>query len=306
MYYYFIVNKSSKTGRGGDQWSELESILIEHQVDYEVYFTEYEGHATELAKAAYKREGHINLGVVGGDGTLNEVLNGIEDFERTDFCYVPSGSANDFAKGVGIKGTSKEVLKRIITNEEVKLLDLGEVTYNGTKRVFGVSTGIGVDAAVCYQANRSRLKKILNMIHMGSATYGLLTVGDIFSMPLADATVTYDGKSVDVKNVIFISSMNGAYEGGGIPMVPYAKADSGHLSAFMAHDIGRLHCFFVLPLLILGKHMKVKNMDFMDFSEMTIKMDKPMYIHADGEDCGIHENVTVRCLPQILRARGIT
>ena len=306
MFYYFIVNKSSKSGLAAVTWDRLEAMLLDRTISYEAHFTEGPGHARELAAEASVRADVDCICVMGGDGTLNEVLNGIVDFSKVKIGYIPSGSANDFAKGIGLSGTSEEILDRILdSNRATKSFDLGEVSYEDGKHVFAVSSGIGVDAYVCLQALDSKLKKFLNLFHMGQATYGLLTVGDLFTMKLAACDITVGSEIRHINGAIFVAAMNCPYEGGGIPMVPYARANSGHLSAFMAHDIARIKCFFLLPKLIAGKHIGKKGFDFIDFDTMTIKMDKPMCVHADGEYCGFHDQVVFKCLPQALQLRGL-
>lgn len=304
MKNYFIINGASGNGRAKDIWKDLKAYLDKEGLLYEFFFTERVGHATELAKEITDTEEEVLMFVMGGDGTLNEALNGIVNFEKTYYCPLPTGSANDFVKGIGLQGNALEIMTRAINSSEVKLLDIGQVVYDGGCRRFGVSAGIGVDAYVCLQALDSKLKKVLNKINLGSATYGLLTVGDIFTMPLANAVIDADGELTSIKNCIFAAAMNCPAEGGGIPMVPYARADSGHLSAFVAHDIARAKCFSLLPFLVAGKHTNKKGFDFINFEKMSIKMDKPMCVHADGEHVGFLENVEFQCLPQILKVRG--
>lgn len=304
MKNYFIVNKSSRTGEAEETWLKIEEYLNNNGIAFEVHFTGGAGDATKFAKEATSTGEDVLLFVMGGDGTLNEALNGIEDFEKTYYVPVPSGSANDFVKGIGLKGTALEIVDRALNSDYTRMLDIGEVSYEGGSRRFGVSAGIGVDAYVCYQANDSKLKKVLNKLHLGQATYGLLTVGDIFSMPLSNGTITADGNTIEVKNIIFTAAMNCPAEGGGIPMVPYATAASGTLSAFVAHDIPRIKCFGVLPILVAGKHENVKGFDFINFMDMSVKLEEEMCVHADGEHIGFLKSVDFKCFPCILRTRG--
>lgn len=304
MKNFFIVNKAARSGNAVQIWEEIAGYLSDNEIEYEVFFTERKSHATELASMLTSKGQEINLFVMGGDGTLNEALNGIKDFENTYYCPLPSGSANDFVNGINLEGSALEILKRAINCDTPKVIDIGQVKYDGGSRLFGVSAGIGVDAFVCLQAETSTLKKILNKIKMGSATYGLLTVGDIFSMPLADATIIHDGVEKKIKDCVFAAAMNCPAEGGGIKMVPYAKADSGKLSAFVAHDISRLRCFCLLPFLVAGKHENKKGFDFIDFTKMEIKLAKPMCVHADGEHVGFFDYVEYSCLKESLKIKG--
>lgn len=313
MKNLFIVNKASRTGKAGELWKKVEDYLKEKNISYEVHFTAGPGDATSFVKAATSSQEQVALFVMGGDGTLNEALNGIQDFENTIYTPLPSGSANDFAAGIGLKGDALEILDRALNTNEYKLFDIGKLSYEKEGKVcvrlFGVSAGIGVDAYVCLQALDSKLKRFLNRFGAGSATYGILTVGDLFTMPFSDAKVTiyYDNKTTtrNIKSTIFAAAMNCRAEGGGIPMAPDAKADSGHLTAFIAHDISRFKCFTLLPYLVKGKHIGKEGFDLINFDKMDIVMNESMCVHADGEHIGFLNNLTFECMPQMLKIRGL-
>lgn len=308
MKNYFIVNKASRTGKAALVWDKIEEYLKANGVSYEVHFTEKAKDATEFAKSATGTGEDVALFVMGGDGTLNEALNGIVDFDHTYYTPLPSGSANDFVSGIGMTGDAVEILHKALNNPEVKTFDVGRASYNNESRLFGVSSGIGVDAYVCLQALDSKLKRFLNKFGMGSATYGLLTVGDIFTMPFSDGVITYyykgERKKLEVKNIIFTAAMNCKAEGGGIPMAPEATSDCGYMTAFVAHDISRLKCLGLLPSLVAGKHMGKKGFDLLKFDKFEIFMEDEMCVHADGEHVGFLRNITFECLPGILKIRG--
>ncbi len=308
MKNVFIVNKASRTGKAAETWEEIEDYLTEHNVEYEVHFTGGTGDATTFAREATSRGVSVTLFVMGGDGTLNEALNGIQDFENTLYTPLPSGSANDFVNGIGLKGTALDILKSALASDDYKVYDIGKVIYDGGERLFGVSAGIGVDAYVCLQALNSRLKKFLNRFGLGSATYGLLTVGDIFTMPFSDAHITTwfkeNKNEMNVTGTIFAAAMNCSAEGGGVPMAPKAMPDSGFLTVFYAHDVSRLKCLSLLPVLLAGKHEGKEGFDLLNFDKMHIKMESSMCVHADGEHVGFFDEITFECLPQVLKIRG--
>ncbi len=308
MKNVFIVNKASRTGRAAEVWQELEEYLKNNNVSYEAHFTTGPFDATRFAKEATGTGDRVALFVMGGDGTLNEALNGIEDFENTIYTPLPSGSANDFVYGIGMEGSAVEILERALATDEYKNIDIGKVIYPEGERLFGVSSGIGVDAYVCLQALTSKLKKFLNKFHLGAATYGILTVGDIFSMPFSDGKITtyYENKETkkNVKGTIFAAAMNCKAEGGGIPMAPKARPDSGFLTAFYAHDISRLKCFLLLPLLVAGKHEGKKGFDLINFDKIDIELEDKMCVHADGEHVGFYDRISFECLPGCLKVRG--
>lgn len=303
---YFIVNKASKTGIGGEIWLEIEMFLKERGVEHEVYYTQRAGHASAIMRDLCKSKDRITVAVMGGDGTLNESIQGITDFSKVELIYLPTGSGNDFARGIGLKGNAIEIINRALYGEKVKNVDIGELELaDGTKKRFAVSSGAGVDAYVCYQTIDSKLKKFLNLFGLGHLTYSILTVFDLFSMPLCQATVTIDGEEKSYNNAIFVAAMNGPFEGGGVPMVPHASPFDGLLSAVIVSDIPRFKCFFMLPKLLKAKHVGLKGFNCVNFDEMHVRFAKPMYVHTDGEFVGQKDEVTFRCLKGVLKLRGI-
>lgn len=143
-------------------------------------------------------EDRIYLITVGGDGTLNEVINGITDFSRIVLGILPIGSGNDFARGMGISKDTlsnlEQMLDLIESASEGTAIDLGEVSCEAldTPKYFAISSGAGLDAIVCKKALHSRLKKFLNQLHLGKLTYLLLTIESLFSMTTCDADIVFN------------------------------------------------------------------------------------------------------------------
>ncbi|MDE7436743.1 MAG: diacylglycerol kinase family lipid kinase [Lachnospiraceae bacterium] len=302
--YHFIVNITSGSGKSRKVWQELQDYLTEHKIRYQAHFTEYEGHGAKLARHICSMEKeHIYLIVVGGDGSLNEVINGMHDFHKIRFGYIPTGSGNDFARGMGLKGTPTEHLERILKAGRVTTpVDLGMVRWgDGKEKLFAISSGVGIDAEVCRQALHSRLKKVLNRIGLGSLTYVCLTVKSLFTMATASVEVKFDDEEWRrIDKMIFVAGMNQYCEGGGVPMAPKANAMDGRLSVCCVWGIPRWKAFFLLPVLVLGRHEKLKGFEIVACQRFAVRIDQEMVLHADGEYCGdIHEAEFI-CLPEKL------
>ena len=300
--YHFIVNTHSRTGKAQQIWDRLESILRSRGVSYQVYITEYVHHATELATAITAGEEPVYLVTCGGDGTVNEVLNGIRDLSKVVFGYSPLGSANDFARGLSLSGEPEQILQDILDSREEHAIDIGQVSWQGGSRRFVISAGAGIDAMVCRRALTSKLKTFLNHFHLGSLTYGLLTISSLFQAPFVHGEVlTEEGEHYTMPKAIFTAAMNFPWEGGGVPMAPRASATDGRLSVCCVYGIPRLLCLLCFPFLLAGKHEKIKGFDVVNATELTVTFDKPMVVHADGEDCGDQLEVTFSAMPNVLR-----
>ena len=301
---HFIVNKHSRSGIGANVWEGVETYLKANDIEYREYVTEYRAHAMELAKEICELpDEDIRLVVLGGDGTINEVINGMKNFDKVRFGVIPTGSGNDFARGLGIKGTPVENLERILNAKEDFVIDLGQVTWNGCKkpRKFAISSGVGMDAIVCERVEVSPLKKILNKLHLGKLTYVLITIHTLFSMTTTTMTAKIDGKGKRFKKMIFAAAMNFRAEGGGVPMSPKADAQDGLLSICHCYGIPKCLTFFLLPLLVAAKHEGIKGMDIIDCKKEEFHLDIPMTLHTDGEVVDHVTDVKFENLPGILR-----
>ncbi len=299
--YYFIVNPKSRTGKGLEVWKCVKTYLRDNNISYRARDTKYEGHATELARNLCELpKDKINLIVIGGDGTVNEVLCGITDFGRINFGVIPTGSGNDFARGLGIKGKPLEVLAKLLMSEKTEAIDMGKINYgeDNMTRYFAISSGVGLDAIVCKKALTSKLKQILNKLHLGKLTYIILTVHTLFSMETVEVKVSFDeGEEKEFNKLIYAAAMNFRAEGGGVPMAPKADMKDGLLSVCFAHGIPKWRTFFCLPLLVMAKHEKLKGFDVIDCKKCKIALDKPVVLHADGEYIADVDKVTFTCLP---------
>ena len=300
--YYFIVNLTSRTGKAREIWIEIEKELKKRKVRYEAYVTEHEGHARELAKelctkgVALKQE-RVCLVVVGGDGTANEVINGMHHFEDICFGYIATGSGNDLRRGLHISKDSMEALDGILNAKEAFPMDLGRVTDGeGKSRYFAISSGIGIDADVCRAALTSKLKVFLNQLHLGSLTYVLLTVKALFTMPTTEVTASFDGgPEKKISKMIFVAGMNHPWEGGGVPMSPGADPQDGKLTVCCVYGIPRWKAFFLLPLLVMGKHEGIKGFEIVECAHYQLTLAEAMVLHGDGEYLGRHTSIRYEC-----------
>ena len=244
--YHFIVNPTASSGKGLHIWDKVEKILIKEGILYEVHIQNTEEETTKLVKkltvrevwqeqkdglhnvkevAVTSEEPDCHLVVLGGDGTLNAVLNGIEDFEHTILSCIRTGSGNDFARNMGIDKNVEHALYGILHHEKEVILDYGEITYqieseetkgeplSLTKR-FIISSGLGYDADICEEVSRSRMKRILNKIHLGKLVYVAIGVKQIFTRKAADAVICLDEKEkIVVPNLFFVVGMIHEKEG---------------------------------------------------------------------------------------------
>lgn len=305
---YFIVNETSRSGKARQIWKDIQQSLIKADVAYEYMVTQGRNHATKLASEISQRpEDNICIVVIGGDGTMNEVINGIADFDKVRFGIIPTGSGNDFGGGLDLPKSPEENLQQIISSykageDSYRAVDMGLVRWGqNQKKLFGISSGIGLDAIVCKKALSSKLKNVLNKLGLGSLTYVLLTIIALFSMKTADFEISYDNNKRTLKKTIFVAAMNLRAEGGGVPMAPDANPYDGKLSISSASGIPKWITFLCLPFLVAGKHTHIKGFNLVSCREASIHSSQKMTLHADGEYVADVTDLTFGIYPQKLR-----
>nr|WP_297703037.1 diacylglycerol kinase family protein [uncultured Butyrivibrio sp.] len=313
--YYCIVNPSARSGKGKEIWEKLEKKFSEKGLEYQAAFTKGPGDATRLAKEITTNN-QAKLVVLGGDGTLNEVINGISDFENTYVGYIPIGSSNDFSRDLSYPKKIDDLIDRIIEGKVIRTLDLGKLTYNSMSRetsrlhdekisyirLFDVSAGIGFDAAVCEQALSSGTKNFLNKIGLGKLTYGSIALRQLLSSEKVPCDIILDnGETIHLKRFIFIAAMVHHYEGGGFNFAPKADLTDGKFDLVYAGDMPSIRMLFALPLSFIGHYYWIKGIGHHVVQKVTIKTDKPMWVHTDGEVSVKSDHITFECLKQQLR-----
>lgn len=304
--YHFIINPNSSSGKGIRYWWTVKRELDKNDIAYTATFTKHIGHATQLTEQICRlNTGIKNLIVLGGDGTINEVINGIDDFSQVLLGYIPSGSSNDLARSLGISRDPVTALNNILKPKRFKYLDLGEITFNNSGAAvhkFACSSGIGYDADVCMGVQKTPWKKRLNHLGAGKFVYIAIAIKQLIKANRCNATVTIDGmKKETYKKVLLISSMIHKYEGGGIMMAPQADPCDGKLSVCLVHGLSILKAFFLLPTLFTGKHVNFKGVDAINCSQIEISMSEKSNIHTDGELPASDTHISIRCLPAQIR-----
>lgn len=299
--YTFIVNPASRSGHAKRIWSEIEQSLKKQKIPYTIYFTSCRGHGTRLAQQLTKDlSSRTTLIVVGGDGTVNEVLNGIEHPEHIVLGYIPTGSGNDFAKGLALPSDPHKALNLILSPNGYRTVDIGVLTYieNGAEKTrrFAVSTGIGFDAAICHRALVSKLKVLLNRIHLGKLSYAFISLQELFLHTPRQCRITFDHRNeISFRKLHFAAVMNQPFEGGGFSFCPDAQNDDKLLDLCVIHDVSKIKLLFLMAVGLFGWHTHLKGVDIFRCRQVEIHTDAPMPVHADGESVFRQDTLSVTC-----------
>lgn len=308
--YHIIINPTSRSGKGLAIWkNEVEPALHAENISYRSYFSKEEGDVARIATdilSTYKdRPLHIIL--LGGDGTVNEAIQEMDDTSGVVLGYIPTGSSNDLARDLGIPTEPTKALQLILHTGKTYPMDLGTVAYDdGRIRRFVVSCGIGFDAAVCEEAQHSNLKKVFNKIGLGKLTYLGIALKQLFATKSVSCKLILDDdQPVQIRKLLFITCMQHRYEGGGFMFCPTADATDGYLDLCAVGDTPKLLLLSALPTAFKGKHYFVKGITPYRARKVRIETSSPLWVHTDGEVCRKTTSFTATCEQHAIQIIGI-
>ncbi len=286
-HYVVIYNPAAGHGRAFDRIRGVEQLLQEHQVSYELQVTEYPGHAIELAREAALRNRSRGIVAAGGDGTANEVLNGMMQAHLTG-AAVPAlgvlciGRGNDFAYGAGLPTTVEDAVEALVRGS-LASIDVGHLRGGlyPQGRYFGNGIGIGFDTIVGFEA--AKLRRIRGFA--GYLVGALKVLLFYYSAPLLTIG-TDDGEQVCP--CIQVSVMNGRRMGGGFYMAPDALIDDGFLDLCIAGSPRRLQMIALFLRYLKGSQSGHPHIRTGRTRAFTVSSDgAPLAIHADGETISV-------------------
>lgn len=280
--YKIILNPVAGRGTGARSIPAILKALQNYGHDFELVQTDGPGHATQLAIQAVA-DGYDYVVAAGGDGTCNEVINGLMAAKQTgigEACMgvLCVGRGNDFAFGVGIPTDLEEGLK-VLSAEKRRWIDVGRVVggFFPAGRYFGNGIGIGFDAVVGFvAAKKTLLKGFLSYI-----VSALQTIFIYFHAPTVE--ITYDGQKLTQPSLM-VSIMNGRRMGGGFMMTPDSSIDDGMFDLCIVREVKKLRVLSMIPLFLKGTQASNKATLMARAQQVTVKaVEGSLPAHADGE-----------------------
>jgi diacylglycerol kinase (ATP) len=270
-----ILNPYANRWETGRHASEIESIMRQEGIDFELKITEAPEHAIELARVAVET-GNTPLIAIGGDGTFSEVLNGLMKATPTDALpagpigFMPTGTANDLTDALNIPRDLHQAA-RVITAGQTRLIDTGIV--NG--RFFDNNSAIGLEPVVTIE--NIRLTWLGGVIR-----YLVAAVIAILKHPTWNVHMEWDDGKYD-GSITLVSVGNSPRTGGVFYMTPNAIMNDGLLDFVYAPALGRLRTFQLLPKTQTGAHVHEPEIREHRTTRLSICASTPTPIQADGE-----------------------
>lgn len=272
MKHVFIVNPYTCKDKTTAYIEMIENLCHDLGEDYDIYQTEYIGHAEDITKK-YKKDDDVCIYSVGGDGTAYEVANGLQ--EGVSMSVIPAGTSNDFFRMLGIKSDNiAYILKESITGKKI-LIDYGLCN----KKVFLNTTTMGLDARVNHMVCEMLKKTFLPKFML----YGVAAITNIFNPQPFEASIMTNNASLKVKSIL-IAVMNGKYYGNGFSPTKNADIQDGEFDICIVHNTSTPKMLYLLPKYFKGNTENCKEVTLLKASKITIKSNRPVHVQSDGEN----------------------
>ncbi|KRN28871.1 hypothetical protein IV38_GL001079 [Lactobacillus selangorensis] len=283
---------------GGNHRTEklLPGILAQLQAtfgDYSLHKTEYHGHAEKLAAALCQENSDQPqtawvLLVIGGDGTLHEVINGLQKNggRKVAVGYIPTGTGDDFARAAGISEQPKKAIAQIAAASQPTALDIGVITMrHGEKHYFVNNIGIGLDALIVHLTNHSSSKMVLNKFHLGNLSYPLNAISAYqIQEPYPIRIKNAQGAHYQFERTFLMTVTNHPYFGGGIPIAPPADLQDHSLYLVLVEK-PKLRGLPSLVYKILSSHsMDTPAIFHLKDTAFSLNVASKQHIQIDGEE----------------------
>ncbi len=296
------MNLHAGSKKGERDWPEIKGLLLKAGFDMHIVFSEYQNHALQLIKNLIEEEGFKKIIVVGGDGTLNEVVNSVFKQNRfrtmeVQIGLITVGTGNDWGRMYEIPESYKEQV-RIIKEERFILQDIGVVKYKHAteddNRYFANIAGMGYDALVAKKTNVMKQKG-----KGGALVYMINLVSGLFQYKNTQLEIEADGKQVFSGKVFTMSIGICKYNGAGMMQLPFAVPDDGLFDVTVIRKTTKLRVIKNIKNLYDGSFINMREVETFTGKKFTIRStpsDK-LFLETDGESLG-HSPLDFEVIPR--------
>ncbi|HMA62551.1 MAG TPA: diacylglycerol kinase family protein [bacterium] len=284
-----IVNPAAGKGNSIRELPKLQKIFDYYTIDYDFYLTKEPRHATEITRSI--KNNYDALIVFGGDGTINEVVNGLIGSE-IPLGIIPHGRGNDFVRSIDIRNNYKKAVRSLI-NYQVKKIDVGRI--NDIHFVNGI--GVGLDGYINEESQNPGHRGILSsrLVYIWSLLKAWLKWK---AVPLK---VEIDGKLAMEDHAYLVAIGNGRACGGGILLNPDAVLDDGKLDVNFVSDIPKTKLLYKFHALLNGKIDTIREVNQFIGEKIRIISEHRLPIHYDGEVFNSSQNeIMINTIPRAI------
>lgn len=290
MRYLLIVNPAGGSGRTMEALPEIETLLNDRKVDYEFHFTREPYHATDIVRD--RGDGFDVIVSVGGDGTINEIINGLPDINKP-LGIIPIGTGNDFARSCCIPYDNIHESINILLNNDVRKVDIG--VANGYRFINVMGLG--------FEGRSSEIGRKLTLLK-GPLKYLIAIAYTLFSYQRIPMKISIDDHEMD-EDTFLVSIGNGWNVGGGLQLTPMAVLNDGLFNVCFVRDISKYRIVSNFTRLYNGSIGELEEIEEYQCKKIRIESSRQIPLHLDGEVLqGDRSKLQISLLPQAQKIIG--
>lgn len=300
--WFVVVNPISGSGKGLDDFPLISKLLRDNNIKCEAVFTEHKCHAMELTVSAIT-SGYRHIIVVGGDGTLYEVINGlfiqktVEPHEVT-VAVIAVGTGNDWIRMFGLPTRYAEAIRAIKEGytflQDVAAVEYEESMFRQVRYAANVA-GVGFDAAVI-----QRMQNTTSKSRLGASSYLMTLIGTFFKYKPTGVKLWVDDRLIYNNLLLSVAIGVGRYNGGGIQQLPEAVVDDGLLDVTLIRPLHWWNIIFRLKRLFNGDIYTIGHVTHAQGKRVRIESSPEICLEIDGELLG-NTPVELRNIPRAVR-----
>jgi len=289
----FIVNPASRGGESKERWEEMLPIIEASGMAFDYEYTTAPGDAIRMASKVRGTGAYHVVVSVGGDGTANEVVNGLLSSGYSEnlpaFTILPSGTGSDSVRTLGITKDIHDFLK-MLDFHEAKEIDVGVVNYKKFgeeneigQRYFLNACDLGIGATVANTVNNMNKddgKK------NGKGKYFRSIMNQVFKFKAFNALVQQNGDEIRLEKTVIIAICNGMFFGGGVKVSPISRMDDGILELVASKNASKIGLLDIVSKIYTGSHVDHPKVQFQRSESFKVKLEKPQLLETDGEVLG--------------------
>lgn len=290
MKHVFIINPTSGKGKAYKQVEVIKKVFANRSDEFEILFTEYQGHATELTRR-YRMSDDVVVYSVGGDGTAYEVLNGLQD--QVQMAIIPAGTGNDYYRMMGY--INKDLEQIILETVEGKTVEVDYGIANDRRFLNQLALGLDADANQVAQDIGKKLPIPRSLVYVISALMVMARPKRIH------LEIEMNGEIIK-RRALLMAIMNGRWYGGGFQPAPEASIQDGLFDICIVSDMSLFRILNLLPKYFKGTHGGNNKVEFHKASSLTLKTNTMCSVSCDGETSK-QNSIKFMLVPKGLRLR---
>lgn len=295
---HLIINQNAGNGSGKSAAKKIIKQLTRNEIPFQTYYTEYPNHSKLLTQQLLETVlypwpcSHVEhfplLVVLGGDGTLHEVINALDNKHNIPVGYIPCGSGNDFARGVDLSRDPLKALAHLLSVATPQMVNT-LIYHDNTTQETGYLTnnlGISIDANIVATANKSYSKRILNKLKLGSLTYLFSATKVLIKQKGFAIDIETPTETARFENAYLCTVTNHPYFGGGVALAPFANAKEEDMTLMVVERLPLPKLLRLVNQLLHRNHLTSPYVHQYRSTQLNVSCISPQYGQSDGEELG--------------------